>query len=164
MGFRSFAGLALAVALAGLVSTSANAQTAPAMTDTTAPAAAAPIKKVVKPKKVAPKADPAATPADAAPATDAAAKPKPKPKGPPTVVITISNQRAVGVVEVDAAYSGSAASKKIAGAIAPGKKTTAKVVHDKDCLFDVHASFEDGATSDASGVNLCKEKKVNLVE
>ena len=165
MGFKSFAGLALAVALAGVVSGTAYAQTAASAPDTLTPAATAPVKKIVKPKKMAPKADAMAPAVDAAPKADAAKpKSKPKPKAAPTVLVTISNQRAVGAVEVDVAVSGSGESKKVASALAAGKKATVKIAHDKECMFDIHASFEDGATSDASGVNLCKEKKINLVE
>ena len=55
-------------------------------------------------------------------------------------------------------------SKKIAGPLAAGKKTVAHLAHDKACLFDLHAVFEDGAVTDAQGVELCKDKKINLTE
>jgi hypothetical protein len=105
----------------------------------------------------------------AAPAADSTAakpKPKPKPKKPAeaTVAVEVINGRAVGLTSLVAAISGTPDSKKIAGPLAAGKKTTAHLAHDKACLFDLHAVFEDGAVTDAQGVELCKDKKINLTE
>ena len=100
---------------------------------------------------------------------DAMAKPKKmKPmkkmraKAMPKVTVTVSNHSGLGLVELDAAMSGGADSAKIAGPLADGKKATVSVVHDKACLFDLHASFDDGSTSDGAGVDLCKERTINL--
>ncbi len=106
----------------------------------------------------------------AADAADAAmAKPKKmaplkkmKVKAMPKVSVTVSNKSGQGLVELDAAISGGAESAKIAGPLADGKKTVVSVAHDKACLFDLHATFDDGSTSDGSGVDLCKDKKVNF--
>jgi hypothetical protein len=105
-----------------------------------------------------------AVPAPAADAT--AAKPKPKPKKPAeaTVAVQVINSRAVELTSLVAAISGTPDSKKIAGPLAAGKKTTAHLAHDKACLFDLHAVFGDGAVTDAQGVELCKDKKINLTE
>lgn len=107
-----------------------------------------------------------AVPAPAADATAAKPKPKPKPKKPAaaTIAVTVINSRAVGLTSLVAAISGTPDSKKIAGPLAAGKKTTAHLAHDKACLFDLHAVFEDGAVTDAQGVELCKDKKINLTE
>jgi hypothetical protein len=104
-----------------------------------------------------------------APAADSTAvkpKPKPKPKKPveATIAVEVINGRAVELTSLVAAISGTPDSKKIAGPLAAGKKTTAHLVHDKACLFDLHAVFEDGAVTDAQGVELCKDKKINLTE
>ena len=102
-----------------------------------------------------------------APAPDkAAAKPKPKPKKPAeaTIAVEVINSRAVGLTALVGAISGTPDSKKIAGPLAPGKKATVHLAHDKACLFDLHAVFEDGAVTDAQGVELCKDKKINLTE
>jgi hypothetical protein len=107
-----------------------------------------------------------AVPAPAADSTAAKPKPKPKPKKPveATIAVEVTNSRAVGLTALVAAISGTPDSKKIAGPLAAGKKTTAHLAHDKACLFDLHAVFEDGAVTDAQGVELCKDKKINLTE
>jgi hypothetical protein len=107
-----------------------------------------------------------AVPAPAADSTAAKPKPKPKPKKPAeaTIAVEVTNSRAVGLTSLFGAISGTPDSKKIAGPLAAGKKTTAHLAHDKACLFDLHAVFEDGAVTDAQGVELCKDKKINLTE
>ncbi|MGA2495156.1 MAG: hypothetical protein ABSF67_19815 [Roseiarcus sp.] len=107
-----------------------------------------------------------AVPAPAPDSTAAKPKPKPKPKKPAeaTVAVEVINSRVVGLTSLVAAISGTPDSKKIAGPLAAGKKTTAHLAHDKACLFDLHAVFEDGAVTDAQGVELCKDKKINLTE
>ena len=67
-----------------------------------------------------------------------------------------------GLVELDATMAGQAEPAKLAGPLADGKKAKAMVAHDKACLFDIHASFDDGSTSDASGIDLCRDKAINL--
>ena len=106
-----------------------------------------------------------------APAADSTAvkpkpKPKPKPKKPAeaTIAVEVINGRAVELTSLVAAISGTPDSKKIAGPLAAGKKTTAHLAHDKACLFDLPAVFEDGAVTDAQGVELCTDKKINLTE
>jgi hypothetical protein len=119
-----------------------------------------------------------ATP-DAA-ATDAATtkvkakvKPKAKPaeaktskaKKLPFVTVTVKNGRAAGLTLLTATISGGTGDPvKVAGALASGKSATAHLAHEKDCLFDLHGDFADGATTDETAVNLCKDKKINLVE
>jgi hypothetical protein len=107
-----------------------------------------------------------AVPAPAADSTAAKPKPKPKPKKPAeaTIAVEVINSRAVGLTSLVGAISGTPDSKKIAGPLAAGKKTIVHLAHDKACLFDLHAVFEDGAVTDAQGVELCKDKKINLIE
>lgn len=110
----------------------------------------------------------------AAPATDAAgaasdaaphkAKAKPKKAALPKVDVVVTNKRSVALTELVAAPSGSPESKKIAGPLAPGKKVVVHLPHDKACLFDLHGAYEDGTSTDADGVALCKDKKIDLVE
>jgi hypothetical protein len=112
---------------------------------------------------------PAADSAGAVAAPDSMAakpKPKPKPKKPveATIAVEVTNSRAVGLTALVGAISGTPDSKKIAGPLAAGKKAIAHLAHDKACLFDLHAVFEDGAVTDAQGVELCKDKKINLTE
>jgi len=116
-----------------------------------------------------------AAPDPAQPADDAAAKPKPKPAPKPkaakpkvtklpSIAVVVTNSRSVGLTELDGALSGGADSVKILGALAAGKKVVIHLAHDKPCLFDLHGVFDDLTTTDVSSVNLCTEKKINLVE
>ena len=50
------------------------------------------------------------------------------------------------------------------GALAAGKKVVIHVEHDKPCLFDLHGVFDDLTTTEEASVDLCTEKKINLVE
>jgi hypothetical protein len=104
-------------------------------------------------------------------AGDAVTKPKPKPrvappkvKKLPSVAVLVTNSRKVGLSELDGALSGGGDSVKILGSLAAGKKVVIHVAHDKPCLFDLHGVFDDLTTTDESSVNLCTEKKINLVE
>lgn len=116
-----------------------------------------------------------ATPDAGQPAGDEAAKPKPKPKPKPkadkpkvtklpSVAVVVTNSRKVGLTELDAAISGVGDSVKILGALAAGKKVVIHVAHDERCLFDLHGVFDDLTTTEESSVNLCTEKKINLIE
>ncbi len=87
-----------------------------------------------------------------------------KPVKLPTVVVAIANNRAVALTSLDAMPAGGGDVVPLASALGAGKKTTAKVPHDKACLFDLHGAFEDGSTTDVQAMNLCKDKKINLVE
>jgi hypothetical protein len=107
---------------------------------------------------------------NAAPAPDAAAAPaaaaqaKPKPKAKPMVSVTVTNQRAVGLKELDAAAAGGPKTKKIVSKLAAGGKTVVKLGKGKDCLYDFHAIFDDGQSADLSSVDVCKDQALNLVE
>ncbi len=117
-----------------------------------------------------PAADSAGAPAPDFSVDKPKAKPKPKPKAEAkkpveaTIAVEVTNARAIALTQLVAAISGTPDSKKIAGPLAPGKKTIVHLAHDKACLFVLHAVFEDGAVTDAQGVELCTDKKINLVE
>ena len=106
----------------------------------------------------------------AAPAMDAAAaaakpmkaKMPKKASGMAKTPVVVKNSSGLGLVELDAVISGRQDSVKIAGPLATGKTIKAMVAHDATCLFDLHASYDDGSTGDASGVDLCKQKTINL--
>ena len=96
-----------------------------------------------------------------------AAKPagEAKAKKLPFVAVTVTNNRTVSLVELTASFSGKTSdSVSVAKDLPGGKKTIAHLAHDKDCLFDLHGVFDDGQTSDAAGVDLCKDKVINLNE
>jgi hypothetical protein len=104
-------------------------------------------------------------------AGDATAKPKPKPKIAkpkvaklPSVAVLVTNSRKVALTELDGAISGHGDSVKILGPLGAGKKAVIHVAHEKPCLFDLHGVFDDLTTTDESSVDLCTDKKINLVE
>jgi hypothetical protein len=103
---------------------------------------------------------------DAAPAAtpDAAPAKKPKPKAKPTIAIVVTNHRSVGLKELAAAGAGGPATKKIVTDLKPGDKKTVRLGKGKDCLYDFHATYADGASADLSSVDICKDKTIDLVE
>jgi hypothetical protein len=108
----------------------------------------------------------AAPAGDATGAAPAAAPAKAKPKKPAEakVDVVVTNKRSVGLTELLAAPAGGAESKKIAGPLAPGKKVVVHLSHDKACRFDLHGAYDDGTNTDVTNVELCKDKKIDLVE
>jgi len=38
------------------------------------------------------------------------------------------------------------------------------LTHDKACLFDLHGDYADGTTTEAAGIDLCKDKTLNLTD
>jgi len=131
------------------------------------PSPAASTDNPVKPKKVKPKVAKPAKPAD----DQAAAKPKAakadkaKVKKLPFATVTVTNGRSVELVELTVTPSaGNGDSVSVAKKLPGGKKVVAKIAHDKDCLFDIKGVFDDGQTTEAQGVNVCKDKAINLTE
>jgi hypothetical protein len=105
-----------------------------------------------------------AAPAANAPAATGAPVAKPvKKKVTPSVVVVVTNSRAVALTELDATPTGGTP-KAIVSNLAPGKKISVSVATDKSCVFDLHGAYADGASADLQSINLCKDKRVNLVE
>jgi hypothetical protein len=94
----------------------------------------------------------------------AVAAPKPKPKTPAggTVTVKVINWRNADLVELQAAESGSANWKKVLGALKAGQWTSAKVPQGNNCRVDLHGKYADGQSADASNVEVCADKTVNL--
>ena len=100
----------------------------------------------------------------AAPAAAAPMKSKPKPKMPAggTVTVTVTNWRNVDLVELQAAVSGSANWKKVLGALKAGHGASAKAPQGNNCRVDLRGKYADGQLADASNVDVCADKTVNL--
>ena len=96
----------------------------------------------------------------------AQAAPKPKPKARPAVAVTVMvmNSRKADLVQLEAAMSGSADWKKLVGPVKSGKQASAKLPQASDCRFDLRGTFDDGESMDASGINVCADKKLNLTD
>jgi hypothetical protein len=119
-------------------------------------------------------AEPApAAPAAEAPAADAPAaaapavkkmKAKPKASAPSAASVIVINSRTAGLVELQAAASGSDKMKKVAGPLKTGQKVAARIPRGKDCLVDLKGTFDDGQSMDATGVDVCAQKTLNLTD
>jgi hypothetical protein len=105
--------------------------------------------------------------AEPGPATAAPAKPNPKPKtreGAPTVTVTVTNLRKADLVQLQAAESGSAVWKRVLGAVKAGNQASAKLPQSANCRVDLHGTFADGQSMDASDVDVCAQKTLNLTD
>ena len=87
-----------------------------------------------------------------------------KHKAKPTVTVTVTNSRKVDLVQLEAAESGSTDWKKVAGPVKSGKQASAKLPQASDCRFDLRGTFDDGESMDASGINVCADKTLNLTD
>jgi hypothetical protein len=93
-----------------------------------------------------------------------AAQAAPKSKADPAVTVTVVNSRKADLVQLEAAASGSVDWKKVVGPVKSGKQASAKLPRASGCLFDLRGTFDDGESMDASGVNVCADKTINLTD
>jgi hypothetical protein len=97
----------------------------------------------------------------------AAQSPKPKPKAPAgasTVTVMVTNSRKTDLVDLKAAESGSASWKKVLGALKAGKQAEASLPRPFNCRVDLHGTFANGESMDASDVDVCAQKTLNLTD
>jgi hypothetical protein len=86
------------------------------------------------------------------------------PKSKAAVTVTVVNSRSADLVQLEAAASGSADWKKVVGPVKSGKQASAKLPRASGCLFDLRGTFDDGESMDASGVDICADKTINLTD
>ena len=95
----------------------------------------------------------------------AAAKPKSKaPEGALTVTVMVTNSRKTDLVELKAAESGSASWKRVLGALKTGAHASAQLPKTFNCRFDLHGTFANGESMEASDVDVCAQKTLNLTD
>ena len=135
MNIRTLAAALAGAALFGLTP-------APACAQTTAPGAAPP-------------------PADV---QAAPAKPKANTAGASTVKVMVTNSRKADLVQLQAAEPGTANWKKVLGPMKSSKQASAKLTQVSDCRVDLRGTFADGQSMDASGINVCADKALNLTD
>ncbi len=87
---------------------------------------------------------------------------KPKPKEEPSMTVVIENKRLVGLVEIAVVSKGQVYT--LATNVESGKNANGKVPTKAGCVLDVDGMFEDGTTVEVAKVNLCKDKRITLVE
>ena len=98
-------------------------------------------------------------------AAEKGAKSPRAPEGAATVsTMMVTNARKTDLVELQAAESGSASWKKALGALKAGAHAAAKLPRPFNCRVDLHGTFADGQTMDASGVDVCTQKTLNLTD
>ena len=82
----------------------------------------------------------------------------------PTVTVVVTNSRKADLVQLQAAESGSANWKKVLGAVKAGKQGSARLPKGNNCRVDLRGTFADGQSMDASDVDVCAQKTLNLTE
>ncbi len=74
------------------------------------------------------------------------------------------NERSVGLMQLSVVPAGDPDHKKVLGALAFGRKTVIHIKRTKECLYDIRGQFADDADTEQLGVELCKDKKINLTD
>lgn len=87
---------------------------------------------------------------------------KPKPKEEASMSVVVDNKRTVGLVELAVVSKGQV--YPIAANVDAGKTVNGKIPTKAGCVVDVDGMFEDGTTVEVAKVNLCKDKRITLVE
>ena len=102
---------------------------------------------------------------NAAPAAAAPTKLKPKTSaGASTVTVMVTNSRKADLVQLQAAESGLVSWKRVLGALKSGNHAPAQLPHPFNCRVDLHGTFSDGQSMDASDVDVCAQKTLNLTD
>jgi hypothetical protein len=78
--------------------------------------------------------------------------------------LTVANRRTIGLKALDIALTGSPNFERIVENLAPGREAVVAVPSNGKCIFDFHGVFDDGATTNAFALNLCKNTTINLFE
>jgi hypothetical protein len=87
-----------------------------------------------------------------------------KTKAEPSEALTVTNERSVGLVELDITKAGGTTFKMLVKKLGAGQKAMVNYPRGEDCMFDLHVTYADGLSNTLSNVNLCKDGKINLVE
>ena len=95
-----------------------------------------------------------------------AAPAKAKPAAKPAVAdVLVDNRREATLMELTIKSKVKGAEDiVVAKDLAPGAKLTAKLPAKAGCVFDVSGFFDDESVLEVAGVNLCKDKRLTLVE
>lgn len=145
---------ALVIALGGVALLAAPAGAQSLFNTTPAPAVEAPVAEAVG----------AATAAAVRAATPRKAAKKPAAKN--AAKVNIVNKRGATLVEL-AVLSKSAANAQpqmVASGLLAGKRKTTNLTRNGGCIYDVSGAFDDESTIEVTGLDLCKDANINLVE
>ncbi len=81
-----------------------------------------------------------------------------------TITIIVTNARKADLVQLQATESGLVRWKKVLGALKSGGRAPAQLPHPFNCRVDLHGTFSDGQSMDASDVDVCAQKTLNLTD
>jgi hypothetical protein len=82
----------------------------------------------------------------------------------PSVTVVVTNSRKTDLVQLQATESGLVRWKKVLGALKSGKQAPATLPRPFNCRVDLHGTFSDGQSMDASDVDVCAQKTLNLTD
>ena len=101
-----------------------------------------------------------------APATAAPMKSKPRtPPGEPTVTLMVTNSRKTDLVELQAAESGSASLEESAGRAESRQTGVGQTAAEASiAASNLHGTFANGESMDATDVDVCAQKTLNLTD
>ena len=100
-------------------------------------------------------------------AQSAATPTKLKPKtsdSASTVTVVVTNARKADLVQLQATESGLVGWKRVLGALKSGNHAPAQLPHPFNCRVDLHGTFSDGQSMDATDVDVCEQKTLNLTD
>jgi hypothetical protein len=86
------------------------------------------------------------------------------PSGEATVTVMVTNSRKADLVQLQATESGLVSWKRVLGALKSGNHAPAQLPHPFNCRIDLHGTFSDGQSMDASDVDVCQQKTLNLTD
>jgi hypothetical protein len=86
------------------------------------------------------------------------------PSGEATVTVMVTNSRKADLVQLQATESGLVSWKKVLGALKSGSHAPAQLPHPFNCRVNLHGTFSDGQSMDASDVDVCEQKTLNLTD
>jgi homogentisate 1,2-dioxygenase len=101
--------------------------------------------------------------AEAAAATPTKLRPKSQDDAN-TVTVLVTNSRKADLVQLQAAETGSVAWKKVLGPLKAGAHAAAVLPRQFNCRVDLHGTFADGQSMDATDVEVCAQKTLNLTD
>jgi hypothetical protein len=81
-----------------------------------------------------------------------------------TVTVLVTNSRKTDLVQLQAAETGSVAWKKVLGPLKAGAHAAAVLPRQFNCRVDLHGTFADGQSMDATDVEVCAQKTLNLTD
>jgi hypothetical protein len=81
-----------------------------------------------------------------------------------TVTVVVTNARKADLVQLQATESGLVGWKRVLGALKSGNHAPAQLPHPFNCRVDLHGTFSDGQSMDASDVDVCAQKTLNLTD